>query len=132
MIALFAAAALAATPAPSCGAADPAVTDIHVKLMKKRTPDHYVVTVTVTNVGSMAQVVGLTQYAELVRDGKVVAEQDVPALGAGVPYVVAFGIDRAVVERKNPLPVTVRFVLAKGDRARNDCNLGNDVLSQTF
>jgi len=132
MLALLVAASLAATPAPSCAAADPAVTGITVTRMKKRTPDHYVVTATVTNVGGLPQIVGVTQHAELVQDGKVVAEQDVPALGAGVAYVLAFGIDRAVDLRKNPLPVTVRFVLVKGDRARNDCNPRNDVLSKTF
>jgi hypothetical protein len=132
MIALFAAAALAVTPVPPCAAADPAVSDIAVKLVKKRTPDHYVITAKITNVGALAQVPGIVQHAELVQDGKALLQQDVPALGAGITYVLGFAIDRAPALRKTPLPVTVRFVLTRGDAARNNCNTTDDILTKSF
>src|SRR6185312_6516730 len=132
MLVLFAAAALAATPAPPCAAADPAVSSIAVKLVKKRTPDHYVITAKITNAGAQAQVPGIVQHAELVQDAKVVSKQDVPALGAGITYVLGFAVDRAPVLRKTPLPLTVRFVLTKGDAARNNCSTTDDILTKTF
>ncbi|MFN2459444.1 MAG: hypothetical protein ABR591_01930 [Candidatus Velthaea sp.] len=133
MLALFVAVAIASTPGPPCAGADPAVSDIRLKLVKKRgAPDHYVITTTITNAGAQAQTSAITQRAELVQNGMPVAREPLPALGAGVAYIVAFATDRASALRKTPLPVTVRYVLANGDAARNDCNTSNDVLIKVF
>jgi hypothetical protein len=132
MVALLLAAALSTPPAPSCAASDPAVTDIRVKLVKNKAADHYVITGVVTNLGAQEQVPGIAQHAELVRDGKALLQQDVPALGAGVAYTLGFAIDRSAALRKTPLPVTVRFALAKGNAARNNCSTANDILTKSF
>ncbi|GAC1408205.1 MAG: hypothetical protein NVS3B7_20490 [Candidatus Elarobacter sp.] len=134
MFAVFAlAAALEGSPAPACAAADPAVTDIRVKLIKKRkAPDHYIITATVTNVGEKPQELGVKQRVELVENGSAVAPQPLPALGAGVDYDVAFAIFRAAEKRKEALPVTVRYVFEKGDATRNNCSTANDALTKSF
>jgi hypothetical protein len=120
-------------PAATCAAADPAVTSLTSELLKKHGGvDHYVITTTVANVGAQGQTPDITQRIELVRNGIVLAPQTVPALGAGVTYKLAFAVDRPASERAQPLTVTVRYILASGDAARNACNRSNDAITKTF
>lgn len=126
-----AAAAPAASPTP-CPAADLAIVDIRVKLVKRRSAaDHYVVTGTVQNRGARQQPVGIAQRVELVRAGAALASETVPALGAGVAYDVAFVLDRPRAERRAPLTVTLRYA-AGGVRERNGCAAHGDTLTKTF
>jgi hypothetical protein len=121
------------TPAATCAAADPAVTNVAAQLFKRRGgTDHYVITATLTNLGAQSQTPDITQRIELVRDGAVQAPQTVPALGPGVGYKVAFAVDRAAGERAQLLTVTVRYVLTSGDAAHNACNRSNDEVTKTF
>ncbi len=130
---LLAAAVTSPTPAPACTGADPAVTSLTVQLFKKTGGiDHYVISTTVTNHGPQSQTPDITQRVELVRAGVVLAPQSVPALGAGVDYKLAFAVDRPASERAQPLTVTLRYVLASGDAARNACNRSNDEITKTF
>lgn len=136
MIAMFAALLLAAAPAvssvPGCASADPAVTDVKTKLVKKRGADHYVVSAIVANIGRLAQEPGLSQRVELLREKTVLAPQPIPSLGARVNYLVAFSFDRPSADRKKPMPLSVRYVLARGGSARNNCSTTNDTLAKTF
>jgi hypothetical protein len=134
MFALLIAADVAApTPAATCAAADPAVTNVAAQLFKRHGgTDHYVITATLTNLGAQSQTPDITQRVELVRDGAVLAPQTVPALGPGVGDRVAFAVDRAAGERAQPLTVTVRYVLTSGDTAHNACNRSNDEVTKTF
>lgn len=131
---LIAAADVAApTPAATCAAADPAVTNVVTQQFKKRGGnDHYLITATLTNIGAQSQTPDITQRVELVRNGVVLAPQTVPALGAGVAYKVAFAVDRPTGERGKPLTVTVRYVLVSGDAAHNACDRANDEVTKTF
>lgn len=133
MFALLLADVASPAPAPTCAAADPAVTSLTSQLFKKRGGvDHYVITTTVTNVGAQSQTPDITQRVELLRNGAVLAPQTVPALGAGVAYKLAFAVDRPVSERDHPLTVTIRYVLASGDPAHNACDRANDEVTKTF
>jgi hypothetical protein len=134
MILALLAVLLSASPAPAtCAGSDPEVTDLSMKLVKRRNfDDHYVLTAGITNVGAQTQEPGIVQHVALVRDGKVLAPQSVPALGAGVRYIVAFAIDRPASQRKEPLEVMVRYVLDKGDVARNNCRNTSDSLTKVF
>jgi hypothetical protein len=130
---LFAAAASPAPAASPCAGADPAVADMSMKLVKKHGgDDHYIITAGITNRGERAQEPGIVQHVALVRDGKMLAPQVVPALGPGVRYVVAFAIDRPSSQRKEPLEVMVRYTLDKGDEALNNCNHTGDSLTKVF
>ncbi len=121
------------TASRACAGADPAVTSVSSQLIKRQNaPDHYVITATLTNVGSQSQTPDITQHVELVRDGSVFAPQTVPALEAGDAYTLAFAVYRPSAERSKPLTVTVRYVLDSGDAVRNACNPANDELTKTF
>jgi len=130
---LIAAADTAPTPAATCAAADPAVTNVVSQRFKRRDgDDHYVITATLTNLGARSQTPDITQRVELVRNGAVLAPQTVPALGAGVAYKIAFAVNRPAGERAQPLIVTVRYVLMSGDAAHNACDRSNDEITKTF
>jgi hypothetical protein len=131
---LLAAADVASPPAAKvCAAADPAVTSFTSELLKKRGGvDHYVLTMTITNVGGQSQTPDITQRVELLRDGVVLAPQSLPALAAGAAYTLAFAVDRPAADRSRPLTVTVRYELTSGDPARNACDRSNDALTKSF
>ncbi|GAC1585470.1 MAG: hypothetical protein NVS3B28_08230 [Candidatus Velthaea sp.] len=59
----------------------------------------------------------------LVERGAAVAPQPLPPLGTGVQWAE---------QLKEPLPVTIRYVLEKGAGARNNCSTANDTLTKTF
>jgi len=121
-------------PAPSCRAADIAVTSLTVKVLKHRgKPDHYVVSGNVQNVGHHTQQAGIDQRVELLRDGKLLAPQSLPALDADVVYPVSFSLDRPIAERGQPLQLTLRYVLAqKASSPAENCSGANDSLTKTF
>lgn len=121
-----------ATAGPACAAADPAMTDIKSKLVRRRGTDHYVITATVTNLGELAQGPGLVQHVVLLRGENELAPQSIPSLGSGVDYIVAFAIDRPPHDRKKPLALGVRYVLEAGDRTRNNCFSTDDTLAKIF
>jgi hypothetical protein len=126
-------AGIVASPAPACATADLSVSNLTSQVVRRRGgDDHYVITATITNIGRLSQTPDVTQRVELVRDGVVLAPQTVPALGAGVAYKLAFAVDRPASERSQPLTLTVRYVLASGDAARNACDRANDVITKTF
>jgi len=118
--------------APSCPAADIAVTSLTVKVLKHKTSDHYVVTGNVQNVGHHTQAANFQQRVELLRDGKVLLPQPLPPLDADVVYPVSFALDRPASERGTPLVLTLRYVPSAKTARAEDCSNANDALTKTF
>jgi hypothetical protein len=138
MIAVVLAGVLAlATPDPSCTGADISVTALRITVVKgttkTNTPDRYLITADLTNIGMLPQQPHVPQHAELVRDGNVVATQSLPALASGVTYPLQFRVFRDVAQRKDPLEVLVRYVLDdKSKTASNNCSSANDAMQKIF
>ena len=91
MIAVVMAGVLAlASPEPTCTGPDISVTDLRLDVVKgstkTNTPDRFLVTADLTNIGTQAQQPHVRQHAELVRDGVVVATQPLPSLAGAVTY----------------------------------------------
>lgn len=130
---LLAAVLAAASPAPSpCPGADIAVTDLKMSVVKGPAEDRVLITADLTNVGQQAQRPNIQQRAELLRDGRVLARQPLPALAAGVTYPLQFRIFRSSSARKDPLMVLVRYVPLSGDADAPSCPRANDSLQKTF
>jgi hypothetical protein len=139
MIAVFLAGVLAmASPSPApCPGSDISVTDLQIKVVKgsvrTATADRLLITGVFSNIGSESQQPHTAQHAELLRDGNVVAEQQLPALAAGVSYPLQFRIFRDTSQRTDPVMVLVRYVLDdKQNASRNNCSRSNDSLQKTF
>lgn len=138
MIAAFLAGMLAfASPAPVCSGADISVTDLQIKVIKgsarTATADRLLITGVFTNVGALPQQPRVTQHAELLRGGTVIAKQPLPPLASGVAYPLQFRIFRDTSQRTDPIEVLVRYVLDDKNRAsRNNCSATNDSLTKTF
>ena len=138
MIAALLAGVLAlATPAPACAGADISVTDLQIKVIKgsarTATADRLLITGVFSNVGTEAQQAHIAQHAELLRNGVVVATQQLPPLEAGVAYPLQFRIFRDTSQRTDPVEVLVRYVLDdKRHPLRNNCSPVNDSLTKTF
>jgi hypothetical protein len=136
MLAVFLAGFLAAaSPAPECP--DISVTDLQIKVVKgsakSATDDRLLITGVFTNVGAKSQQPHVAQHAELLRDGNVVAKQDLPALAAGVAYPLQFRIFRSTSQRTDPVGVLVRYVLdEKHGAPNNNCTPTNDSMQKTF
>jgi hypothetical protein len=125
----------AATPA--CHEGDISVIDLRAKTIKGSAraglDDRLLLTADFSNVGAKAQLPHTRQHAELVRDGKVVATQPLPALAASVVYPLQFRIFRDTATDTGPVTVTVRYVLDQARRpSRNNCSPTNDSLQKTF
>src|SRR4051812_29700029 len=88
-----------ASPVPACPGPDISVTDLQIKVIKgsknAATDDRLLITGVFTNIGAQPQQANIAQHAELLRDGRVVAQQNLPGLGAGVAYPLQFRIFRA-------------------------------------
>jgi hypothetical protein len=138
MIAAILAGMLAvASPTPPCPGADISVTDLQIKVIKgsarAATADRLLITGVFTNVGAQPQQAGVTQHAELLRAGSVIAKQALPPLASGVAYPLQFRIFRDTSQRTDPIEVLVRYVLDDKHRApRNNCSGTNDSLTKTF
>jgi len=138
MIAAFLAGYLAlVSPGPVCEGADISVTDLQIKVIKgsarTATADRLLITGVFSNVGTLPQQPHVTQHAELVRDGNVIAQQPLPPLAAGVAYPLQFRIFRDTSQRTDPIEVLVRYVLDDKHRElRNNCSATNDSLTKTF
>src|SRR5580658_7539804 len=128
MIAAFLAGVLAvASPTPVCPGADISVTALQIKVIKgsarTATADRLLITGVFTNVGELAQEPGVAQHAELLRNGSVIAKQQLPPLASGVAYPLQFRIFRDTSQRTDPVEVLVRYVLDDKRRAaRNNCS----------
>jgi hypothetical protein len=119
-------------PAPSCPAADIAITSLSVKVTKRGPSDHYVVTGNVQNVGHYTQHPNVQQRVELLRDNKLLVPQTLPPLDADVVYPVSFSLDRPASERGTPLVLTLRYVSVGKASPAQDCSHDNDSLTKTF
>lgn len=123
--------------APSCHGSDISLTDLRAKTIKGSSraglDDRLLLTAYFANVGGKAQEPHTRQHAELVRDGKVIATQPLPALAEAVVYPLQFRIFRDGATDSGPITVTVRYVLERARRpSRNNCSPTNDSLQKTF
>jgi hypothetical protein len=138
MIAAVIASLLAlSTPDPTCAGPDISVTDLRIKVVKGSTktdtPDRVLITADLTNVGMAPQQPHVSQHAELVRDGAVIATQPLPSLASGVTYPLQFRVFRDPAQRKDPLEVLVRYVLDEKNKAgAMNCSSANDSLQKIF
>jgi hypothetical protein len=138
MIAALMAGVLAlASPDPLCTGPDISVTALRIHIVKgsdkTNTPDRFLITADLTNVGMASQEPRIAQHAELVRDGAVVATQPLPSLASGITYPLQFRVFRDATQRKDPLQVLVRYVLDdKGKMPEMNCSGANDSLQKIF
>jgi hypothetical protein len=138
MIAVVMAGVLAlASPDPTCSGPDISVTALRIHMVKgsdkTNTPDRFLVTADLTNIGMAPQLPRVQQHAELVRDGAVVATQPLPSLASGITYPLQFRVFRDVKQRKDPLEVLVRYVLdEKSKMSAMNCSGTNDSLQKIF
>jgi hypothetical protein len=138
MIAAVLAGVLAlASPDPTCPGPDISVTDLRVNIVKgstkTNTPDRFLITADLSNIGAASQAPHVQQHAELLRNGMVVASQPLPSLAGGVTYPLQFRVFRDVTQRKDPLEVLVRYVLDDKSRApAMNCSSANDSLQKIF
>jgi len=138
MIAALMAGVLAlASPDPLCTGPDISVTALRIHVVKgsdkTNTPDRFLISADLTNVGMAPQQAHIAQHAELVRDGAVIATQPLPALASGITYPLQFRVFRDPAQRKDPLEVLVRYVL--DDKAKTpemNCSGANDSLTKIF
>ena len=128
-----------ASPGPrsSCHAGDISVTGFRAKTIKGSArsgpDDRLLLTAYFANVGGKAQEPHTQQHAELLRGGKVIATQPLPALGKAVVYPLQFRIFRDKATDTGPVTVTVRYVLDRARRpSHNNCSPTNDSLQKTF
>ena len=138
MIAALLAGVLAlASPDPSCTGPDISVTALRINVVKgsvkTSTPDRFLITADLTNIGMQPQLARVAQHAELVRNGSVVATQPLPALASGVTYPLQFRVFRDAAQRKDPLEVLVRYVLDdKPKMPQMNCSSANDAMQKIF
>jgi len=138
MIAVVLAGFLAlASPDPGCAGPDISVTGLRLNVVKgsttTNTPDRFLITADLTNVGMSAQRPHIAQHAELVRDGTVVATQPLPSLASGITYPLQFRVFRDAKQRKDPLEVLVRYVLdEKSKMPLMNCSSANDAMQKIF
>lgn len=134
MLLLLAAAVLAAS-GPSACPSDLMVADPRLKVVRStdKAFDNYIVTVDVKNDGHDGQGAAIAQRLDLVKDGKVIGTQPIPALGAAVTYPAAFRMQLPHVKKRMPITVTFHYVLAdQHDAARENCKNDNDLLTATL
>ena len=138
MIAVALAGVLAlASPEPVCVGPDISVTALRIHVVKgsvkTSTPDRFLITADLTNIGTSPQAPRVAQHAELVRDGAVVATQSLPSLAGGVTYPLQFRVFRDAGARKDPLEVLVRYVLDdKVKMPEMNCSGANDSMQKIF
>jgi hypothetical protein len=127
-------AAAMATAVPSPCPADLLVANPRLKIVRAtdKAYDNYVVTVDVKNRGVAAQPADTAQHLELVRGGKPIGSQPVPALGQGQAYVAAFRVQLPHDAKRAPFTVEFRYVLDSKNAPRANCTSANDRLSATL
>jgi len=127
-------AAALATAAPSPCPSDLLVANPRLKVVRAtdKTRDNYVVTVDVTNHGVAPQPSETRQHLSLLRDGKVIGSQPIPAIGANESYVAAFRQQLPHQPKRAPFTVEFRYVLDSNNAARANCTSANDRLTATL
>jgi hypothetical protein len=123
-----------AAPTPTCTGADIALQNLRFSTVRGNatTQDRVVITADVVNIGLAAQSGDAHQHVELLRDGKVLANERVRPLRAGERYPVALRIFRPISERKTPLPVIVRYIPDDERARRENCNPANNSIEKIF
>lgn len=129
---LVAAALAAASPAPC--PSDLLVANPRLKVVRAydKSRDNYVVTVDVKNRGAASQPDDTRQHLDLIRDGRTIGTQPIPALGADESYAAAFRVQLLHQSKRGPFSVEFRYVLDSKNATRANCTSANDRLNATL
>jgi hypothetical protein len=130
----FLLAAAVATAVPSTCPSDLLVANPRLKVVRAsdKAYDNYVVTVDVRNRGVAPQPDGTQQHLALVRDGRVIGTQPLPAIGADESYAAAFRVQLPHQAKRGPFSVEFRYVLDSKNASRANCTSVNDRLTATL
>jgi len=119
---------LVAASAPTCSGADPAIISATVQ---SKTPNgdlnHYVIAITVQNVGSMKQASNLLQSVDIFQDATKVDQKGLQPLAPGKSQTVTYAFDRAMGAAHDS--THFRFSLdmhAASAPSNADCSTSND------
>jgi len=117
----------AASAAAGCTGADPAILSVAVKDM---TPvgavNHYALSGTVVNVGSVAQAPDVLQFVDIYKGGVKLDSRGIPPLSAGQSYTFAYDSSRS--SEAGAGSTVLRFALDGGAQATPgsvDCDRAN-------
>src|SRR5260370_41049089 len=127
MLPFLLSAALAAaqpTPCPT----DIVVANPRLKVVRApdRAYDNDIVSVFVSNNGSVAQRPDVRQHLDLLIGPTVVGSQPIPPLGARENYEAAFRVQVKHEQKRDPLKVTLRFVIDSKAAPGENCTTTND------
>lgn len=119
---------LVAMNAPPCSGADPAIISATVQSTTSNgSLNHYVIAITVQNVGAMKQASNLLQSVDVYQDGVKVDQKGLQPLAPAKTQTVTYAFDRAVDAANHS--THLRFVLnfhAVAVPGNADCNTGNN------
>ena len=129
---LVAAALATASPAPCPSDLLVANPRLRVVRAADKSRDNFVVTVDVKNRGVATQPADTRQHLVLVRDGREIGSQPLPALGATESYAAAFRLQLPHERKRGPFTVEFRYVLDSKNASRANCTSVNDRLTATL
>jgi subtilase family serine protease len=113
--------------ATTCSAADPAITQATVRSVTDNGEiKHYVVAITVTNLGQAAQAGNLLQSVDVFRDGEKRDQKGLQPLRAGQSQTVTYEFDRAAEARPGSTRLDFKLDLQAATPGSADCNASND------
>lgn len=107
----------------SCHGADPGITGATVRSMSTNgNLNHYVIAVTVQNMGSGKQPSNLLQSVNVYQNGDKVDQKGLQPLNPGKSQTVTYAFDRASEAR----PKTTHFRFMLTTPSSSNCNTSND------
>ena len=120
--------------AATCSGADPALMGAAVKnITNDSGTNHYALSGTVTNRGSIKQASNVLQFVDIFIDGQKLNSIGIPPLKPGQSYTFGWTYNRSVEAGQGT--TTVHFQLRSANampNAAQDCNAGNDGADVTF
>jgi hypothetical protein len=126
-------AALATTQPTPCPT-DIVVANPRLKVVRApdRAYDNDIITVSVTNNGSVAQRPDVRQHLDLRIGPTVVGSQPIPPLASRDSYEAAFRFQVRHEAKRDPLKVTLRFVIDSKTAPGDNCTTTNDQVTATI
>ncbi len=119
---------LVAASAPTCAGADPAIIGAAVKSTTQNgSLNHYVIAITVRNLGSMKQASNLLQSVDVFQNGNKVDQKGLQPFKPGTSQTVTYAFDRSTeADAKTThfrFQLDFHMIAVPGNA---DCNTGND------
>jgi hypothetical protein len=118
------------TPCPT----DIAVANPRLKVVRARdrTYDNDIISVFVANNGSVSQRPDVRQHLDLLIGPTVVGSQPIPPINAHDSYEAAFRFQVQHEQKRDPLKVTLRFVIDSKTAPGENCTTTNDQVTATL